>query len=39
MPDTLAPQETVSMELGEDHAEIRASVRAICASFPSSYWR
>jgi acyl-CoA dehydrogenase len=39
MPDTLAPQDTVSMELGEDHAEIRASVRAICASFPSSYWR
>ncbi|HEX6632998.1 MAG TPA: acyl-CoA dehydrogenase family protein [Usitatibacter sp.] len=39
MPDTLAQQDTVSMELGEDHAEIRASVRAICASFPSSYWR
>jgi acyl-CoA dehydrogenase len=39
MPDTLTPQDTVSMELGEDHAEIRASVRAICASFPSSYWR
>jgi acyl-CoA dehydrogenase len=30
---------TVSMELGEDYPEIRASVRRICADFPGSYWR
>jgi acyl-CoA dehydrogenase len=25
--------------LAEDHAEIRASVRALCANFPGEYWR
>jgi acyl-CoA dehydrogenase len=29
----------VSMDLGEDCPEIRASVRRICADFPGSYWR
>ena len=29
----------VSMDLGEDYPEIRASVRRICADFPGSYWR
>ena len=31
--------DTVTMDLGEDHADIRASVRAICEGFPASYWR
>ena len=31
--------ETARMELGEDYADIRASVRAICAGFPGAYWR
>jgi acyl-CoA dehydrogenase len=29
----------VSMNLGDDHADIRESVRRICADFPGSYWR
>ena len=29
----------VSMDLGEDYPEIRASVRRISADFPGSYWR
>jgi alkylation response protein AidB-like acyl-CoA dehydrogenase len=29
----------VSMDLGEDYPEIRASVRRICADFPGAYWR
>jgi acyl-CoA dehydrogenase len=29
----------VSLDLGEDYPEIRASVRRICADFPGSYWR
>ena len=29
----------VSMELGEDFADIREGVRAICQGFPGSYWR
>ncbi|MEK6243147.1 MAG: acyl-CoA dehydrogenase family protein [Pseudomonadota bacterium] len=28
-----------SVELGEDYAEIRDSVRRICADFPDDYWR
>jgi acyl-CoA dehydrogenase len=27
------------MQLGEDYADIRESVRAICTGFPGSYWR
>ena len=27
------------MDLDEDHADIRESVRRICADFPGSYWR
>ena len=27
------------MNLGDDHADIRESVRRICADFPGSYWR
>jgi acyl-CoA dehydrogenase len=30
---------SVSMDLDEDHADIRESVRRICADFPGSYWR
>ncbi len=29
----------ISMELGNDFAELRESVSALCAKFPSSYWR
>ena len=29
----------ISMALGEDFADIRESVRAICAGFPGGYWR
>jgi len=31
--------EDVSVPLGEDFAEIRESVRRICADFPGAYWR
>ena len=30
---------TVSMSLTEDYAEIRESVRRICADYPGAYWR
>lgn len=29
----------LTVALGEDHAEIRAGVRKICADFPGAYWR
>ncbi len=32
-------REQVSVQLGEDHAEIRESVRRICAAYPGAYWR
>ena len=31
--------EAVSMSLGDDFADIRESVRRICADFPGAYWR
>ena len=31
-------QDNISMELGEDYADIRESVRRICQDFPGSYW-
>jgi acyl-CoA dehydrogenase len=31
--------ENVSLQLGEDFAEIRAAVRRICEGFPGAYWR
>jgi acyl-CoA dehydrogenase len=31
--------ELATMQLGEDYADIRESVRAICTGFPGSYWR
>jgi acyl-CoA dehydrogenase len=31
--------EPIAVPLGEDFAEIRASVRAICSQFPGAYWR
>jgi acyl-CoA dehydrogenase len=34
--DTETP---VSFELGEDHPELRESIRRICADFPGEYWR
>jgi acyl-CoA dehydrogenase len=30
---------TLVLPLGEDHADIRAGVRQICADFPGAYWR
>ena len=39
MEATGSAGETARMELGEDYADIRASVRAICAGFPGAYWR
>ena len=39
MEATVSAGETARMELGEDYADIRASVRAICAGFPGAYWR
>lgn len=35
-PDVTTP---VSMPLQDDYAEIRESVRRICADFPGAYWR
>jgi acyl-CoA dehydrogenase len=32
-------RELATMQLGEDYADIRESVRAICTGFPGSYWR
>jgi acyl-CoA dehydrogenase len=29
----------LAIPLGEDHSEIRAGVRKICADFPGAYWR
>ncbi|MGV3655687.1 MAG: acyl-CoA dehydrogenase family protein, partial [Noviherbaspirillum sp.] len=31
--------DTVSIELGSDYADIRESVRRICADYPGAYWR
>jgi alkylation response protein AidB-like acyl-CoA dehydrogenase len=33
------PAAEVSISLGEDFPDIRASVRRICADFPGAYWR
>ena len=29
----------LAIQLGEDHPEIRAGVRKICADYPGAYWR
>jgi acyl-CoA dehydrogenase len=39
MPPHDAAQDPVHLALGEDHPEIRESIRAICAKYPGSYWR
>ena len=31
--------EAVQVEIGEDYAELRESVRRVCAGYPGSYWR
>jgi acyl-CoA dehydrogenase len=36
-PESTLP--SVSMNLDEDHLDIREGVRRICADFPGSYWR
>jgi len=33
------PVDTLGFALGDDHPEIRDSVRRICAGFPGDYWR
>jgi acyl-CoA dehydrogenase len=33
------PSANPMVELGDDYPELRASVRAICARFPGTYWR
>jgi len=30
--------DTVTMEIGEDYADIRESVRRVCTNFPNEYW-
>mgnify|MGYP003765604061 CR=1 FL=1 len=39
MTTTAISAEPVVIELGDDYADIRESVRRICADFPGSYWR
>ncbi len=38
--DKTAPSngDAISMEIGEDYADIRESVRRVCADFPNEYW-
>ncbi|AEG92508.1 acyl-CoA dehydrogenase family protein [Ramlibacter tataouinensis] len=31
--------EPITLQLGEDHADIREAVRRVCAGFPQEYWR
>ena len=38
MPDDVA-DDIVHVPLGEDYPDIRDGVRAVCAKYPSSYWR
>jgi len=33
------PTDTLTIEVGEDYADIRESVRRLCADFPGLYWR
>jgi acyl-CoA dehydrogenase len=35
----MTDDELATMALGEDYADIRESVRQICAGFPGAYWR
>jgi acyl-CoA dehydrogenase len=40
MAETMTADEALpQMALGEDYADIRAAVRALCAGFPGPYWR
>jgi acyl-CoA dehydrogenase len=40
MAETMTADETLpQMALGEDYAEIRAAVQALCTGFPGAYWR
>src|SRR5258707_10739051 len=34
-----AMSDTASEQMADDHAQIRAAVRALCADFPGAYWR
>ena len=38
-PDAAGTDATLALPLGEDHPEIRDSVRRICANYPGAYWR
>ncbi len=37
--DNAASSQTVTIDLGEDHLDIREGVRRICSDFPGAYWR
>jgi acyl-CoA dehydrogenase len=37
--DPMDTAATTMMDLGEDYADIRESVRAICTGYPGAYWR
>lgn len=36
---TMTSDDLVSVPIGEDHADLRQSVRALCARYPTTYWR
>ena len=37
--DAAKTDELATVSLGEDYAEIRAAIRAICRKYPGAYWR
>ena len=39
MDDRAKDADVAMLPLGEDYADIRAGVRAICAKYPGEYWR
>jgi acyl-CoA dehydrogenase len=39
MADTMTDEALPQMTLGDDYAEIREAVRALCGNFPGAYWR
>jgi acyl-CoA dehydrogenase len=36
---TTTSDDLVSVPIGEDHADLRQSVRSLCARYPTTYWR
>ena len=39
MDDRAKDADVAMLPLGEDYADIRAGVRAICVKYPGEYWR